>query len=77
MIATALPPPETAWPAERAKLAAVRWGHTHLTLCPTCQGPALVGWLDGEPVAYACHRCGPFTSPPQPQSERGGGVSAL
>jgi hypothetical protein len=44
-------------PADRAQLAAVTWRHTSLTLCPTCRAPALVGYLDRAPVAYACHRC--------------------
>jgi hypothetical protein len=54
---TTLPSPLSIWPADRAKLAAVNWRHTHLVACPTCSGPALVGYLDGAPVAYACHKC--------------------
>jgi hypothetical protein len=59
---TALPPPLSIYPADIAKRAAVKWAHTHLVTCPTCHGPALVGYLDGEPVAYACHKCGPITA---------------
>jgi hypothetical protein len=54
---TVLPSPLSIWPADRAKLAALTWSHTNLVACPTCRGPALVGYLDGAPVAYACHRC--------------------
>lgn len=53
----ALPSPLSIWPADRAELAGVTWRHTSLTLCPTCRGPALVGYLDRQPIAYACHRC--------------------
>ena len=52
-----LPSPHSAWPADAAKRAAVVWGHTRLVICPSCRGSALVGYLDGKPVAYACHRC--------------------
>jgi hypothetical protein len=56
----ALPCPLSAYPADVARRAAVTWGHTNLLRCPTCQGPALVGYLDRHPVAYSCHRCGPI-----------------
>lgn len=52
---------ESCYPADVAKRAAICWRHTRLVICPSCHGPALVGWLDREPVAYACHRCGPIT----------------
>lgn len=52
-----LPSPDSIWPADRAKLQAVTWRHTNLVACPTCRGPALVGYLDRRPVAYACQRC--------------------
>jgi len=64
-----LPDINSIYPADIAKRAAVKWAHTHLVTCPTCHGPALVGYLDGEPVAYACHRCGPITAQAQVQAQ--------
>ena len=64
MAINTLPSPLSIWPADRAKLAAVTWRHTSLTLCPTCHGPALVGYLHGAPLAYACQRC------PEPEKPR-------
>lgn len=55
----ALPHPDSIWPEDRLKRALVEWRHTLQVRCPGCQGPALAGWLDGTPIAYACHRCGP------------------
>lgn len=52
-----LPDPDSIYPADRAKRAAVVWRHTNLVICPSCYGPALVGYLDAAPVAYACQRC--------------------
>jgi hypothetical protein len=69
MLTNALPPPESIYPADIAKRAAVKWGHTHLVTCPTCHGPALVGHLDGEPIAYACHKCGPIKAQGQAQAQ--------
>ena len=61
---SALPPPDSIYPADIAKRAAVKWGRTRLVNCPTCREPALVGYLDGSPVAYACQRCGPIKPAP-------------
>jgi hypothetical protein len=63
-----LSPPESAWPAARALLAAVVWRHEPAERCAGCSGPLLVGRLDGAPVARACHRCGPAAEPAPPPS---------
>jgi hypothetical protein len=55
----AIPSHLSIYPADVAKRAAITWAHTSLVTCPTCHGPALVGYLDGAPVAYACHKCAP------------------
>ncbi len=55
-----LPPQASVDPKDVIARASIVWGHTRLVICPTCQGSALVGWLDAKPVAYACHRCGPI-----------------
>lgn len=55
-----LPPRESIYPEHRLLYAAITWGRTVQVCCPTCREPALVGYLDGAPVAYSCHRCGPI-----------------
>ena len=59
-----LPPQASIDPKDVIVRASVTWGHTRLVVCPACLKPALVGWLDAKPVAYACHKCGPITPAP-------------
>lgn len=53
-----LPPPESIWPADAAKRAAVEWKRTHLALCPKCRETMLAGFLDRQLVGLVCNRCG-------------------
>lgn len=64
MAPVSLPPPDSIYPADIAKRAAVEWRHTRNAACPGCRGPMLAGWLDRELVGLVCHRCGPPKAAP-------------